>query len=218
VLAFRGGGDVAPTWLRRPRERGIMAWRSYALHLPLWTDAMPSTPDRFHYNLRALLLLLTAACVMLGVFKWILPENVPADLTVGAYVAILVTLLIAAWEIIRAKQRPPWTPPAEYVTVQVDAKWKRRVKSPLIFGPIAALTGVSVSFAPLALLWCGQAAKYGPLEWVTVSVSLLTIYLVPGFYMRLASEVIAQLVKPEPVPNGPAVESENTAALRPPSK
>jgi hypothetical protein len=165
--------------------------------------AMPTTPDRFQFNLCALLLLLTAACLMLGVFKWILPNDVPAGLTIGAYVAILATLLLAAWEILRARQRPPWTTPAEYVTVQVDAKWKRRVKSPLIFGPIAALTGVSVSFAPLALLWCGQAAQYGPLEWVIVAISLLTIYLVPGFYMRLASEVIAQLLKPEPDQSGP---------------
>jgi hypothetical protein len=62
-------------------------------------------------------------------------------------------------------------------------------------GPIAALTGVSVTFAPLYLLQCGQMANLGILQWIIVALCFLVIYFVPGFYMKLAAEVIAELIK-----------------------
>ncbi len=64
-------------------------------------------------------------------------------------------------------------------------------------GPIASLTGVSLTFAPAYLLWCGPIEELGILEWVGVAACFLMIYLVPSFYMSLASEVMAQLIKSE---------------------
>jgi hypothetical protein len=64
-------------------------------------------------------------------------------------------------------------------------------------GPIAAFTGVSLTFAPFFLFWCGQADNFGVFEWIAVPLCFLVIYIVPGFYMSLASEVMAELFKSE---------------------
>ena len=60
---------------------------------------------------------------------------------------------------------------------------------------MAALTGVSLTFAPLYLLWCGQMQEWTVFHWIAVIACFLTIYFVPGFYMSLAAEVIGELVK-----------------------
>jgi hypothetical protein len=57
------------------------------------------------------------------------------------------------------------------------------------------LTGVSLTFAPFYLFWCGQWQQLGILEWIVVALCFLVIYFVPGFYMHLASEIIAELAK-----------------------
>jgi hypothetical protein len=154
-------------------------------------DANPHpTPPKFQFRLLTLLAIITAACVLLG----FLPSSLsPATrITIFAYVAFVAA--VAALMIYRAKRRE-LIPPKETVTVAVDAKWVRRVKSRLIFMPVATLTGVSLTFAPLYLLWCGQLDTWGAVEWIAVPLCFAIIYLVPGFYMRLAGEVIAQLVK-----------------------
>jgi hypothetical protein len=45
------------------------------------------------------------------------------------------------------------------------------------------------------LVWQGQAQTWGVVDWVLVCLSFLVIYVVPGFYMKLAAEVIAELIK-----------------------
>ena len=86
----------------------------------------------------------------------------------------------------------------EGLIVRVDPKWLRRVQSPL-FMFVCAFTGVSVSFAPLGLVWCGDFRTYGLVQWIVAPICLLLIYFVPGFYMDLASQVLAQLYKHGPI-------------------
>lgn len=53
------------------------------------------------------------------------------------------------------------------VTVDIGPMWARIVRSPVFF-IVAALQGVSVSFAPLFLYWSGQHRFYQGYEWFTV--------------------------------------------------
>jgi hypothetical protein len=177
----------------------MILWRYTANRLHLLRSIAMSTPParthkRFQFNLRFALVFITAACLMLGFMAWLLPNDLPITGKIVSYGMILLVLVFAAWTFLRGQQNP-WTTPADYVTVKVDAKWLRRVQSPFVMGPIAALTGVSITFAPLALLWCGQAEQFGLVEWIVAPICFLTIYLVPGFYMRLAHEVMAELLK-----------------------
>jgi hypothetical protein len=152
--------------------------------------------DRFQYSVRALLVVVTATCVLLGFLQWVLPNDVSIGFRIGF--AVMIAALIAyAVRVVNHGKRHPWKTPEDFVIVKVDAKWRRRVKSPYIMGPIAALTGVSVSFATFFLFRCGQAEEFGVFEWIAVPSSFLIIYLVPGFYMSLASEVMSELLKPE---------------------
>jgi hypothetical protein len=73
---------------------------------------------------------------------------------------------------------------SDKITIEIDAKWARRVNSPL-YWPIGALTGVSVSFAPMYLYWWGQRAE----TW-KVLACFAVVYFVPLFYIRLGAEVI----------------------------
>jgi cobalamin synthase len=150
------------------------------------------TPVRF--SMRALLVTLTASCVVLGVLQWVLPKDIPIEYRIAFSIMIAALLAYAAYLICHAK-RHPWKSPEDFVTVKVDAKWKRRVKSPIIIGPVATFTGAAITFAPLYLFSCGQAEEFGILEWFAVPLCFLVIYFVPLFYMSLASEVIAELVK-----------------------
>ena len=149
-----------------------------------------SSPPKFQFGVLTLLAIITVACLVLG----LLPKDLsPATrITIFAYVTFVAAA--GALVIFKAKHRH-YIPPKETVTFAVDVKWVRRVKSRLVFLPIAALTGVSLTFAPLFLLWCGLRDTWGFVEWIAVPVCFAVIYLVPGFYMRLAGEVIAQLVK-----------------------
>ena len=76
-------------------------------------------------------------------------------------------------------------------TVEISAKWVRRVNSPL-FWIVSALTGVSITFAPAYLYQCGQGRFENP-SWWFVPVCFAAIYLVPLFYMRLATEIIVSI-------------------------
>ena len=80
------------------------------------------------------------------------------------------------------------------VTIEVDSKWVARINSPL-FIIVQALTGVSVSFAPLFLYWAGSWGLTGPEKWITIVVSYALIVIVPGSYMWFASPIIRQLRK-----------------------
>ena len=86
----------------------------------------------------------------------------------------------------------------EKIMVQLDGKWVRRVKSPLFWG-VSALTGVSSTFAPLFLYWCGKG-EFPEHSWWLVPVCFSVIYLVPLFYIRLAGEVIASIYRQTAAP------------------
>lgn len=162
-----------------------------------------SHPPHHQYSVRTVLLIMTMACVLLAITRAVVPDDESAWTKILMFLALAVPVAFGTWIIWRSQKRP-WQLPENTITVQVDAKWLRRVKSPLIMLPIAALTGVSVTFAPLCLLWCGQIEKFGIVEWICVPVCFLVINLVPRFYMGIAGEVIAQLVKYE----DPAVGSK----------
>jgi hypothetical protein len=80
------------------------------------------------------------------------------------------------------------------VTVQLDSKWIKIVRSPL-YWIVATLQGVSVSFAPLFLYWSGKRDFFRGSEWIIVPVCFSVILLVGLFYMRLGAEVIRELRK-----------------------
>jgi hypothetical protein len=76
----------------------------------------------------------------------------------------------------------------EKITVEIDSKSVRRVNSPL-FWIVSLLPGISIIFAPLYLYQCGKG-EYPEASWWLVPSCFAMIYLVPLFYMTLASEVI----------------------------
>jgi len=78
------------------------------------------------------------------------------------------------------------------VWVEVDRKWIGRVQSPL-FMVVAALTGVSITFAPLALLFLDYIPLPSVYRWIVAGICLTVIFVIPSWYMRLAGEVLKQL-------------------------
>ena len=154
---------------------------------------MASDQGPVRFSVRGMLLAVTAACALLGLLQWLLPEDIPVWSRAWTSALVLGLAAYAVWLVRRSKQ--PWRPPSELVTVSIDAKWKRRVKSPYVMGPVAALTGASVTFAPFFLFTRGPIGELEAWEWAGVAASFLMIYLVPGFYMKLASEVMAELMR-----------------------
>ena len=73
----------------------------------------------------------------------------------------------------------------ESVTIQIGAKWASIARSP-VYWIVAALQGVSVTFAPLFL---GS-------EWVIVPVCFAVMYLVPLFHFQFSNRVIEELRRP----------------------
>lgn len=82
------------------------------------------------------------------------------------------------------------------VTIDIDESTLRVIKSP-VFYVIAAFTGVSVTFAPLILFTIGDWSDWlnDQIKWGLVVFSFLIIYLVPSFYMKIASKVIKEVLK-----------------------
>ena len=83
--------------------------------------------------------------------------------------------------------------PGNSVTVQISEVWVRRLNSPL-FLVVSALTGVSISFAPLGLLWLGIYNQWNVLTISGAAACFLMVYCVPLFYIRLAGQVIGQVI------------------------
>ena len=81
----------------------------------------------------------------------------------------------------------------ERVTVEVSDRWIRLVRSPW-YWIIAALTGVSITFAPLFLFWAGQAGH----NFLSPHVLALfaVIYLIPLIYVKLGSLIMVELRRP----------------------
>jgi hypothetical protein len=78
------------------------------------------------------------------------------------------------------------------VTVEIDPKWVKIVRSPAYF-VIAALQGGSVTFAPLFLYWCGQGKFFPGSERIVVPLCFAVIFLVPSFYFLLGGAVVKEL-------------------------
>ena len=80
------------------------------------------------------------------------------------------------------------------VTIEIDSRWVKIAHSPL-YWIVAALQGVSVSFAPLFLYWSGKGTFFHGLEWIIVPSCFAVILLVGLFYMWLGGAVIGELRK-----------------------
>ena len=78
------------------------------------------------------------------------------------------------------------------VIIEIDPKWVRLTRSP-IYSFVSALTGVSVTFAPLFLYWAGKGKFYPNQEWIVVPLCFAVIYFVPLFYFRLGNVVAKEL-------------------------
>lgn len=78
------------------------------------------------------------------------------------------------------------------VTIQIDSKWVKVVRSPL-WWIVAALQGVSITFAPLFLYWSGQGRFFPSAKWIVVPVCFGVIFVVGFFYLSLGGEVIRAL-------------------------
>jgi hypothetical protein len=78
------------------------------------------------------------------------------------------------------------------VSIEIDSRWVRVVRSPIYF-VIAALQGISVSFAPLFLYWSGRGNYFNGLEWLVVPLCFAVIFAVSVFYFLLGGSVIRQL-------------------------
>jgi len=80
----------------------------------------------------------------------------------------------------------------EIVTVTIDSKWIKRINSPL-FVIVQALSGISITFAPLFLYWSAEWGLKGPLKWSVIIICFVLIYFVPAFYMWIAGPIIRQI-------------------------
>jgi hypothetical protein len=78
------------------------------------------------------------------------------------------------------------------VSVEIDPRWVRIVRSP-VYVVVSALTGVSISFAPLFLYWSGKGKFFPGYEWFVVPLCFAVIYLVPAFYFVLGGMVARKL-------------------------
>jgi hypothetical protein len=86
----------------------------------------------------------------------------------------------------------------ETVTVQIDAKWAKIARSP-IYWIVAALQGVSVTFAPLFLYWSARGRLFPGREWIIAPFCLAVIYLVPFFQFHFSNAVITGLRRPHAI-------------------
>ena len=76
------------------------------------------------------------------------------------------------------------------VTVEIDQKWVRITRSPL-YGLVAGLTGVSVTFAPL-FLYC-KGKFYPGFEWIVVPLCFGVIWAVVSFYFGIGNPIAKAL-------------------------
>jgi hypothetical protein len=80
------------------------------------------------------------------------------------------------------------------VTIEIDSRWVKIVRSPL-YWIVAALQGVSITFAPLFLYWSGKGMFHHESEWLVVPSCFAVILVVGFFYMLLGGAVIGELRK-----------------------
>ncbi|HTQ54241.1 MAG TPA: hypothetical protein VMI94_07255 [Bryobacteraceae bacterium] len=82
----------------------------------------------------------------------------------------------------------------ERVTIEIDSRWVAIVRSP-IYWIVAALQGVSVTFAPLFLYWSGKGMFQHGSERLIVPSCFAVILFVGFFYFLLGAAVIGELRK-----------------------
>jgi hypothetical protein len=80
------------------------------------------------------------------------------------------------------------------VTIEIDSRWVKIAHSPL-YWIVAALQGVSITFAPLFLYWSGEGWFYHGWERIIVPSCFAAIVLVGLFYFWLGGVVIGELRK-----------------------
>ena len=78
------------------------------------------------------------------------------------------------------------------ITVEINPTWARMVRSPIYY-IVAALTGVSITFAPLFLYWSGKGKFFPSYAGFVVPLCFAVIFLIPSFYMWLGSIVVKEL-------------------------
>ena len=83
----------------------------------------------------------------------------------------------------------------ESVTIQVGARSAKIARSP-VYWIVAALQGVSLTFAPLFLYWSGRGGYSFGHEWLFVPLCFGVMYLVPLFHFQFSSRVIEELRRP----------------------
>ena len=81
---------------------------------------------------------------------------------------------------------------ARMITIEVNSKWAWLARSPLYF-IISALTGISVTFAPLFLYLSGKGSFYPSYERIIVPLCFAVILLVPSFYFQIGTAVVKKL-------------------------
>ena len=89
----------------------------------------------------------------------------------------------------------------ENVTIQVGAGWARIARSP-VYWIVAALQGMSVTFAPLFLYWGGREGYSFGSEGVIVPVCFAVMYLVPLFHFQFSNRVIEELRRRREISSG----------------
>jgi len=82
----------------------------------------------------------------------------------------------------------------EKVTIEIDSRWVKIVHSPL-YWIVAALQGVSITFAPLFLYWSGKGMFDRRSQCLLVPSCFAVILLVGFFYMLLGGAVVGELRK-----------------------
>ena len=80
------------------------------------------------------------------------------------------------------------------VTIEVNSKWVKIVRSPL-YWIVVTLQGVSITIAPLFLYWSGKGFFPPGEKQLVVPLCFAAIFFVGMFYMLLGSQVIRELRK-----------------------
>ena len=78
------------------------------------------------------------------------------------------------------------------VTIEINSKWVRIVRSP-IYWIVAALQGISISFAPLFLFWSGRGGYFPGHQAFVTPLCFAIIIFVQLFYFLLGAAVIKEL-------------------------
>ena len=84
------------------------------------------------------------------------------------------------------------TSTSQRIIIGVNPKWAWFARSPL-YVIVSALSGVSVSFAPLFLYWIGKGTFFLGHERVILPLCFAVIYLVPLFYFGVGQAVATEL-------------------------